>query len=250
VLFTAPLILRRAPGAKTGYFAGLASTYSVDRHGERIAPGAFARTLTAFNAGTQRIAVLHHHDPAQPIGKITAANETDAGLDVEGEIVLGSPIADRDHQMLLADAAGLSVGFAVADSDVTRDAQGIKTYTSCDLMEVSIVGVPSNREAIVHTVRGLAASSPAQFERLLRDGALPAMPRRLAAKLAQVFRSVIAEDDPGLCAACADGNHADCSMDDSCQCEDPTDGEIDPAALAALQRAIERLKKTYLRKSP
>ncbi len=218
MIFTAPLILRRAPSAKTGFFAGLASTYSVDRHGERVAPGAFSRTLAAFNAGTQRIAVLHNHDPAQPIGGIKSAEETDAGLAVEGEIVLGSPVADRDHQMLLADAAGLSVGFAAADADVDVDEKGIKVYRTVDLLEVSIVGVPSNKESIVHTVRGLASSSPAEFERLLRDGALPAMPRRLAAKLTR---------------ACLDVIHQD------------TDPEYDPAELDAIAAALERLKHSF-----
>jgi len=218
VQFTAPLILRRAPSAKTGFFAGLASTYSVDRHGERIAPGAFARTLAAFEAGKQRIAVLHAHDPAQPIGTITAASETPEGLAVEGEIVLGSPVADRDHQMLLADAAGLSVGFAAADADVDVDEKGVKTYRAVDLMEVSIVGVPSNREAIAHTVRGLATSSPAEFERLLRDGELPAMPRRLAAKLTRACLDVITQE---------------------------TDPEYDPAELEAIAAALDRLKHSF-----
>jgi HK97 family phage prohead protease len=199
----------------------LASTYSVDRHGERIAPGAFARTLAAFNAGKQRIAVLHAHDPAQPIGTIKAATETADGLAVEGEIVLGSPTADRDHQLLLADAAGLSVGFAVADDDVDEDEKGIKVYRSVDLMEVSIVGVPSNREAIAHTVRGLASSSPAEFERLLRDGALPPLKRRLAKKVARAFLKAIAKSDP------------------------ESDPEHDPAELEAVAAALERLKHSF-----
>jgi HK97 family phage prohead protease len=202
VNFTAPLILRRAPTAETGFFAGLASTWNVDRHGEKMAPGAFQKTLQAFNAGTQRIAVLHHHDPKQPIGAITSATETDEGLDVEGTIVLGAPVADRDHQLLLAGAAGLSVGFAANDADVQRDAQGIKTYRSVDLMEVSIVGVPSNRESIAITVRSLAASSPAELERILREGLLPAMPRRLAEKLSRACLDVLTQEmDPAELAA-------------------------------------------------
>jgi HK97 family phage prohead protease len=205
VNFTAPLILRRAPTPDTGFFAGLASTWNVDRHGEKIVPGAFQKTLQAFNAGRQRIAVLHQHDPAQPIGAITSATETDEGLDVEGTIVLGVPVADRDHQLLLAGAAGLSVGFAANDADVQRDAQGINTYRSVDLMEVSVVGVPSNRESIAITVRSLASSSPADLERILREGELPPMPRRLAAHLTRAILGVLNEDeselDPGQLAA-------------------------------------------------
>jgi HK97 family phage prohead protease len=198
VNFTAPLILRRAPTPETGFFAGLASTYSIDRHGEKVARGAFQKTLQAFNAGTQRIAVLHQHDPKQPIGAITSAAETDEGLAVEGSIVLGSPVADRDHALLLAGAAGLSVGFAANDADVQRDAQGIKTYRSVDLMEVSIVGVPSNRESIAINVRALASSSPADLERILHEGELPPMPRRLAAQLTRAILGALNDDEPEL----------------------------------------------------
>jgi HK97 family phage prohead protease len=219
VLFTAPLILRRAPTPETGVFAGLASSYSVDRHGEKILPGAFQKTLQAFNAGRQRIAVLHQHDPQQPIGAITSANETDEGLAVEGTIVLGAPVADRDHQLLLAGAAGLSVGFAANDADVVRDAQGVKAYRSVDLMEVSIVGVPSNRESFPITVRSLASSSPAELERILRDGLLPAMPRRLAAKLSRACLDVLTQEDP----------------------------DYDPDELAAIHAALERLKNSFKR---
>jgi len=219
VNFTAPLILRRAPTPETGFFAGLASTWNVDRHGEKIAPGAFQKTLQAFNAGRQRIAVLHQHDPKQPVGTITSASETDEGLDVEGAIVLGAPVADRDHQLLLAGAAGLSVGFAANDADVVKDAQGIKTYRSVDLMEVSIVGVPSNRQSIAITVRSLAASSPAELERILREGMLPAMPRRLAAKLSRACLDVLTQEDP----------------------------DYDPDELAECHAALERLKNIFKR---
>jgi HK97 family phage prohead protease len=215
IQFSEPLILRLAPGANTGYFAGLASTYNVDRHGERVLPGAFAKTIAALRAGTQRVAVLNMHQPSQVIGALASAEETDEGLEVEGSIVLGEAIADRAHQLLLAKAAGLSVGFAAPTEGVNfrRDANGKKAYHDVDLMEVSIVGVPSNRQSIVHTVRGLGDITPAEFERLLRDGELPPLPRRLAAKIAR---------------ACLGGLDAD---------EEP---RHDPAKVAALKAALAR----------
>jgi HK97 family phage prohead protease len=197
IQFSEPLILRLAPGANTGYFAGLASTYNVDRHGERVIPGAFAKTIAALKAGTQRIALLHMHQPTQVIGGVTSAEETDEGLEVEGSIVLGAPIADRAHQLLQANAAGLSVGFAAPTEGVNfrRDANGKKAYHDVDLMEISVVGVPSNRQSIVHTVRGLGDDiTPGEFERLLRDGELPALPRRLAAKMTRACFGILDAD--------------------------------------------------------
>jgi HK97 family phage prohead protease len=216
-----PLILRRAPNkAPTGYFAGLASTYSVDRHGERMLPGAFKKTIAAFNAGTQHIALLHNHDAAQPIGAITSAVETEEGLSVEGTIVLGSPVADRDHQLLLAGAAGLSVGFAANNAVFERDAQDQVSYKSVDLMEVSVVAVPSNRESIAHVVRGLATLPPAELERMFRLGALPEMPGRLAKILTRACLDALSETDPD---------------------------EPDPAELAAIETALAQLRTTFQR---
>jgi uncharacterized protein len=218
MIHTVPLILRFAPTdqtAATGYFAGLASTRNVDRHGEAIARGAFAKTIAALQSGKQRVPLLHGHNQDLPIGAITSAEETDEGLAVEGKIALGTPIADRAHQMLAVNALGLSVGFiAQIEGKHWRRVDGVKTYTDVDWVETSVVAIPANRQSVVHTVRGLGDITPADFERMLRDGELPALPRRLAAKITRACLGTLAEHE-----------------------EEP---EHDPAKLAALQAALAR----------
>jgi HK97 family phage prohead protease len=222
VIFSQALVIRRAPRAgKSGTLVGLASTWSVDRHGTRIARGAFARSLAALAAGEVRVPLLYEHNPLEQLGAITKATETDDGLEVEAQIVLGTPIADRVHQLALADAVGLSVGFTPFDDGLEIDGEGHAVYTRADLMEVSAVSVPSNRESVVHTVRSLAATSPADLERHLRDGTLPAMPRRLAAKVARVALPLIGAE--------------------------PDEPEHSPADLAALAAAIGGFTKTFKR---
>jgi HK97 family phage prohead protease len=193
VKFSQTLIIRRISSAETGDFTGLASTWNRDRHGDIIRRGAFSSSITALKSGTRRVPLLSNHDTNTQIGTISDAEETDAGLAVSGKLVLGTPAADRAHSLMKADALGLSVGFLPID-DPDDDEDG-KIYGSVDLVEVSAVAVPSNRESRVLTVKSLAEASPTDIERLLRDGDLPEMPRRLAAKLARAFHAVLDDDD-------------------------------------------------------
>jgi uncharacterized protein len=222
VIYSQALVVRRAPRrGKSGTFTGLASTWSVDRHGERIARGAFARSIAAFAAGELRIPLLHEHNQFEQLGAITRAAETEDGLEVDAQIVLGTQLADRVHQLALADAVGLSVGFMPFEDGTERDDDGRKVYTRVDLMEVSVVSVPSNRESVVHTVRSLAATSPADLERMLREGELPPMPRRLAAKIARVALPLIGTE--------------------------LAEPEHNPADLVALAAALDGFTKTFKR---
>jgi HK97 family phage prohead protease len=222
VIHSQTIVTRRAPSAgKSGTFAGLASTWSVDRHGERIARGAFARSIQALSAGAVRIPLLFEHSPLEQLGAITKATETDEGLEIEAVVVLGTPIADRVHDLARNNAVGFSVGFTPFDGGRGVDGDGRIVYTAVDLLEVSVVSVPSNRESVVHTVRSLATTSPADFERMLRDGALPPMPRRLAAKIARVALPLIGAE--------------------------PDEPEHSSADLAALGAALDGFTKTFKR---
>jgi len=222
VIYSQALVVRRAPRkGKSGTFTGLASTWSVDRHGTRIARGAFARSLAALAAGDIRIPLLHEHNPLEQLGAITRAAETDDGLEVDAQIVLGTQLADRVHQLALADAVGFSVGFTPFEDGIEVDGDGRVIYTRVDLMEVSVVSVPSNRESVVHTVRSLATTSPADLERMLREGELPPMPRRLAAKIARVALPLLGTE--------------------------PDEPDHNPADLAALAAALDGFTKTFKR---
>ena len=71
----------------SGIFEGLASSWSPDRHGDQVAPGAFLDSVGALEAGQRRIPLLLNHDPAEQLGGIKSAAETDLGLRVKGQIV-------------------------------------------------------------------------------------------------------------------------------------------------------------------
>ena len=214
------LVTRLAPGAgaDAGLFDGLASSWTRDRHGDQIAPGAFVESIAALAAGQRRLPLLLNHDTSSQLGGIRSAAETDLGLRVQGQIVLGTPAADRVYDLSKAGQMGLSVGFMPVAGAAEAMADGGTLYKRVDLVEVSAVATPSNRESRVLSIKSLADASPAEFASLLRDGELPPMPRRLAEKVARACLTALNESDADV----------------------PT-----PAELAAIEAALERLRNSF-----
>ncbi len=192
MIFSQPLILKFAPAADSGTFAGFASSWARDRHGDEILPGAFADSIAALHSGKQRIPLLNNHSERDQLGGITSAEETDEGLHVEGRIIPGTPSADRALALARANQLSLSVGFMPHDGHVEAISGGGKRFKRVDLVEISAVAAPSNRESRILAVKNLAG---ADLERLLREGELPPMPRRLAEKIAKACGPLLAEDD-------------------------------------------------------
>jgi hypothetical protein len=139
---------------------------------------------------------LNNHSTGDQLGGVTSAEETDDGLRVEGRIIPGTASADRALALARADQLSLSVGFVPLDGHSERISGGGKRFKRVDLVEISAVAAPSNRESRILAVKSLALGSTADLERMLRDGELPALPRRLAEKIAKACRPLLAEDDP------------------------------------------------------
>jgi len=223
MIFSEPIIVTKfAPpsGADAGFFEGLASSWLQDRHGDVIARGAFADSVAALSSGSTRVPLLANHRTDQQVGGIKSATETDEGLLVTGMIVRGSPVADRIYDLSKANQMGLSVGFMPVEGAVEKIPSGGSRFSKVDLVEVSAVATPSNRESRVLRIKELAEIAPAELESLLRDGELPPMPRRLAAKLTRAWLAAL----------------------------DREDDEPDPAELAAVQSALAGLTSIFKRK--
>ncbi len=171
-----------------------------------------ADSVEALNAGATRVPLLVNHRTEKQIGGIKSAQETDDGLLVSGMIVRGTPDADRAYDLSKANQMGLSVGFMTRPTGVEKIAGAGVRYRKVDLVEVSAVATPSNRESRVLRIKELGDMAPAELESLLRDGELPPMPRRLAAKLTRAWLAALDDDEP----------------------------KHDPAKMAALQAALSR----------
>lgn len=124
-----------------GTITGLAWPFgSADRVGDMIEKG-------AFNVSGP-IPMLYEHDPAQTVGVWSGATETEAGLEVLGEVFGGMKRA-QDVRGLVRKGliGGLSIGFRTNTSFVRSG--GGRTITSLDLAEISLVRNPMHSGARV-----------------------------------------------------------------------------------------------------
>ena len=128
-------------------FAGYAALFDrVDRGGDVVRSGAFARAVAAGPAG---VPLLWQHDAGTPIGRIEGLAEDKRGLRVIGRLSERSA-AGREAAALLRDGAvgGLSFGYRVR----TRNHGTNRELTDLDLVEVSLVTFPMQPAARVHAV--------------------------------------------------------------------------------------------------
>jgi uncharacterized protein len=217
VNFSLPIVLKFAADGQEGEFTGLASTWNRDRQGDTITPGAFADSMAALNAGTTKVPLLSNHRADVQIGVVQNGTETDQGLLVTGRIIKGTTAADRAHQLAQAGGLSLSVGFLPKEAEPQTG--GGLLYRKVDLVEVSAVSTPANRESRVLTVRSLALSEASDLEEMLREGGLPPLPRRLASRFARLITRALDADD--------------------------TD-DIDPAEETALANALAAAKQSFI----
>lgn len=131
-------------------FAGYAAIFNkVDRGGDVIRPGAFARLVA--RAGGKAVPLLWQHRPDSPIGVIEQISEDARGLRVIGRLNQQGAAA-RDAAISLKQGAvnGLSFGYRVRASHGEHP----RELTDLDLIEVSLVTFPMQPTARVHAVTG------------------------------------------------------------------------------------------------
>ncbi|AQZ50538.1 HK97 family phage prohead protease [Martelella mediterranea] len=105
---------------------------SPDRVGDVIEKGAFA-------GASLPLPMLFGHDPNDPVGTWTEAEEDEEGLKVKGSLLIDDVARAREvHALVKAGAVkGLSVGFQTRKASPRKG--GGRTITKLDLWEVSLV---------------------------------------------------------------------------------------------------------------
>src|SRR5574343_328580 len=167
----------------SGLIKGLASAFSMtpDRQGDRVAPGAFTKTIKAHADLGLMPSMLWQHTPEKVIGRWTDMRETAKGLEVTGQLNLKTT-AGRDafEHVSAGDARCLSIGYATTAGGRTYEGNGVYTLTEINLIEVSIVSAPADTNARIFEAKNLG--SKAQLADLLRDiGLSKAAATRIAA---------------------------------------------------------------------
>ena len=155
--FNSPFEIRAI--ADSGTFEGYASVFDdVDHARDKVAPGAFARTLAEHKSNGRLPPMLWQHDTKEPIGAWRDMFEDERGLFVRGELFIEDiPKARQAHKLLLENVVtGLSIGFRAVTSE--KDPKtGARTLTRIDLLEVSMVTFPALDSARISSVKAMMA---------------------------------------------------------------------------------------------
>ena len=129
---------------------GIASTPTTDRAGDIVEPKG-AKFKLPFPLLNQ-----HNHD--QPIGHVTAAKVTAAGIEIEASIAkdTGLEYVDRAWAQIKAGLVrGLSIGFRAMKAepvDSEKPWKGIR-FKEWELYELSAVTIPCNAECNISAVK-------------------------------------------------------------------------------------------------
>jgi len=135
------------------------STGSVDRDGEVIEPSAWKSTLPAFRKRPVLLSSHDYRDLRKQIGEFVKLKITDDGLMAQPKYYIneGNEEADWAFKLAAKNRAAFSVGFIPKDwEDGDGDKAPRRTYKDVELLEISQVVVPANRDAI-QSVRSKAA---------------------------------------------------------------------------------------------
>lgn len=131
-------------------FTGYASTYGgePDSYGDVIKAGAFDDSLKANPTPP----LLWAHSMGHPIGTVRDLQSNRRGLMGTWDIVDTTMGTDAYKLLKRGAVKGLSIGFYPKDADEDPKS-GIRTLTEIELIEVSLVAVPANRNAQIQSVR-------------------------------------------------------------------------------------------------
>lgn len=161
--------------AAGGKFSGYASVFDVtDKVNDRIAPGAFQKSLQAFRAQGRFPPLLWQHDASQPIGAWRGMHEDRHGLFVEGDLFVQDIARAKEAYKLLQEnvVTGLSIGYRAKESH-REEKTGVRVLTEVELLEISVVTFPANDMARIDLVKSALHAgrvpSMREFEAFLRD---------------------------------------------------------------------------------
>lgn len=144
----------------SGEFEGYGSTFGgePDAYGDVIAEGAYSASLAAHKAKGTMPKLFWQHNADEPIGKWTDAAEDGHGLLMRGKLNMDVQRGREAYALLKAgDIDGLSIGYRIKEYSVDTDT-GIWTLEKLDLIEVSIVSVGANENAVVQSVKAAKAA--------------------------------------------------------------------------------------------
>jgi hypothetical protein len=177
--------------------SGYGSTFgNVDLGNDVVMPGAFKRSLQAGG----KVRFLHSHDPRMVLGVAKSLREDDKGL--FGEFKISKTKLGEDTRQLLKDGAmdSFSIGFITKEYEWTEKGE-VRQLKDVDLLEVSLVSIPMNPQAMVTNIKsyllslGIDLDEPetVQAEKVKVEDADPVTLAQKARQLSGAFNTFISE---------------------------------------------------------
>lgn len=137
-------------------FSGIATTPTPDRVGDVVEP----KGVTFQNPLT----LLLYHDHKLPVGEVKFGKPTDDGVPFTARIpdipepgTLRERVNEAWHSVKYGVIKGVSIGFKALDDGIELLRSGGYRFTKTEVLELSLVSVPANAEATIHTLKSLDA---------------------------------------------------------------------------------------------
>jgi HK97 family phage prohead protease/HK97 family phage major capsid protein len=140
---------------------GYASTPDLDSYKEIVLPSAFAEGMPKYDKFP--IVLVNHLWGTKPVGQVVSWEIQDKGLWVKVEI--SKTTEGRDVWTLIQDGVlkAFSIGFYLQQSEADEET-GVTTLTKVQLVELSIVNVPANTQALFASAKMLGLKSFANYK--------------------------------------------------------------------------------------
>ena len=135
-----------------GTVRAIVSTEAMDRDGEVIKTSAWGNTIKSFMNHPVLISSHEYNDLTRQIGEWVSLEVTDKGLQGVAKYYIGKGNAEADwgYELAKRGKAAFSVGFMAYEYEEGKsDNEAKRTYTDVELLEISQVTIPSNRESLV-----------------------------------------------------------------------------------------------------
>lgn len=141
----------REVGDEARTITGIATTPKIDSYGDIVEP-----------EGVQYrgpVNLFLYHDRTKPVGNVAFGKATKAGIpftatipDVAEEGTVRERVNEAWHSLKYKLLQAVSIGFKPVEWSYMDDSYGIR-YMSWEMLELSLVGVPANPDAVIQTVK-------------------------------------------------------------------------------------------------
>jgi HK97 family phage prohead protease len=203
---SAPVAIKADGG--DGIVEALVATYDIDSGGDRIMPGAFAKTLQEWQDSGQPIPFIwsHQHDDIDAyLGDVLEAEErapaddSPGGLWIKAQMDIEDAKTAKAYRMLKGGRVrNYSFAYDIRDAGPSEDDENVQELRELGLFEVGPTLIGMNRETRTLSVKTTNPLSPQDFRQLKLQvddpGLLPHMKvgRVLSASTEQKLRDALA----------------------------------------------------------